>query len=177
MSTIKWAVDPAHSEIHFRVKHLMISNVSGRFKHFTVTAETDGEDFSKVTDIAFTAEVHSIDTGNEQRDTHLKSADFFNGETHSKIHFHSEKYVKKEDKEILHGNLTMHGMTKPVAVNVEYGGIVKDSYGQTKAGFTISGKLSRKEFGITYNAATEAGGVAIGDEVKFNGEIQLVKQP
>jgi polyisoprenoid-binding protein YceI len=176
MSTIKWELDPAHSEIHFKVKHLMIANVTGHFKHFTVSAETEGEDFSKATNIVFTAEVHSIDTGNEQRDTHLKSADFFNGDTHSKIHFHSEKYDKKGDKEILHGNLTIHGMTKPIAVDVEFGGIAKDSYGRTKAGFTISGKLSRKEFGITYNAATEAGGVVIGDEVKFNGEIQLIKQ-
>jgi polyisoprenoid-binding protein YceI len=177
MSTIKWELDPAHSELHFKVKHLMIANVSGHFKHFTVSAETEVEDFSKATNIVFTAEVHSIDTGNEQRDTHLKSADFFNGDTHSKIHFHSEKYDKKGDKEILHGNLTIHGMTKPIAVNVEFGGIVKDSYGRTKAGFAISGKLSRKEFGITYNAATEAGGVVIGDEVKFNGEIQLIRQP
>jgi polyisoprenoid-binding protein YceI len=176
MSLTKWELDPAHSEIHFRVKHLMISNVSGRFKHFTVSAETDGEDFSKATNIVFAAEVQSIDTGNDQRDTHLKSSDFFNGEKHSKIHFHSEKYEKKEDNEILQGNLTIHGMTKPIAVDVEFGGIVKDPYGQTKAGFTISGKLSRKEFGITYNAATEAGGVAIGDEVKFNGEIQLIRQ-
>ena len=116
MSTIKWELDPAHSEIHFKVKHLMIANVTGRFKHFTVSAETEGEDFSKATNIVFTAEVHSIDTGNEQRDAHLKSADFFNGETHSKIHFHSEKYEKKGDKEILQGNLTIHGMTKPIAV-------------------------------------------------------------
>jgi polyisoprenoid-binding protein YceI len=177
MSTIKWELDPAHSEIHFKVKHLMIANVSGHFKHFSVSAETEGEDFSKVTNIVFTADVHSIDTGNEKRDTHLKSADFFNGEVHSKIYFHSEKYDKKGDKEILQGNLTIHGMTKPVAVEVEFGGIAKDAYGRTKAGFTISGKFSRKEFGITYNAATEAGGVAIGDEVKFNGEIQLIKQP
>lgn len=176
MSIIKWELDPAHSEIHFKVKHLMIANVSGHFKHFTVSAETDGEDFSKVTDIVFIADVHSIDTGNEQRDTHLKSADFFNGDIHSKIHFHSEKYEKKGDKEILLGNLTIHGMTKPVVVDVEFGGIVKDAYGRTKAGFTISGKFSRKEFGITYNAVTEAGGVAIGDEVKFNGEIQLIRQ-
>ncbi len=175
MST-KWLIDPAHSEIHFKVKHLMISNVTGKFKQFSVSAETEGDDFSKTSNIVFTADVHSIDTGNEQRDTHLKSSDFFNGETHSKIHFHSESYQKKGDKEILHGNLTMHGMTKPVVVEVEPGGIAKDPYGQTKAGFTISGKFSRKEFGMTYNAATETGGVLIGDEVKFNGEIQLVKQ-
>jgi polyisoprenoid-binding protein YceI len=175
MST-KWLIDPAHSEIHFKVKHLMISNVTGKFKQFTVSAETEGDDFSKTSNIVFSADVHSIDTGNEQRDTHLKSSDFFNGETHSKIHFHSESYVKKGDKELLHGNLTMHGMTKPVTVEVELGGVAKDPYGQTKAGFTISGKFSRKEFGMTYNAATETGGVLIGDEVKFNGEIQLIKQ-
>jgi polyisoprenoid-binding protein YceI len=176
MSTVKWALDPAHSEIDFKVKHLMITNVTGRFKHFTVTAETEGDDFATVNNIIFTAEVHSIDTGNDQRDNHLKSADFFNGEKHSKIHFHSENYEKKGNKELLHGNLTVHGMTKPISFDVEFGGVAKDPYGQTKAGFTINGKFSRKEFGITYNAAIENGGVLIGDEVKFHGEIQLIKQ-
>jgi polyisoprenoid-binding protein YceI len=173
---IKWQLDPAHSEIDFKVKHLMIANVTGRFKHFTVSAESEGEDFSKASNIIFTADVQSIDTGNDQRDNHLKSADFFNGEKHSKIHFQSSNYEKKGNVEVLHGNLTIHGMTKPVQIEVESGGVVKDPYGQTKAGFTISGKISRKEFGITYNAATETGGVMISDEVKFHGEIQLVKQ-
>jgi polyisoprenoid-binding protein YceI len=176
MSTTKWLLDPAHSEIHFKVKHLMISNVTGSFKQFTVSADTEGDDFATVSNIVFAADIHSIDTGNTQRDTHLKSSDFFNGDAHSKIHFHSENYVKKENKELLHGNLTIHGMTKPIIVEVEFGGIAKDPYGQVKAGFTISGKLSRKEFGMTYNAATETGGVLIGDEVKFNGEIQLIRQ-
>jgi polyisoprenoid-binding protein YceI len=176
MNTTKWLVDPVHSEIHFKVKHLMISNVTGHFKHFTVSAETEGDDFSKVHEIIFEADVQSIDTGNSQRDTHLKSSDFFNHEKHGKIHFHSERYEKKGDKEILHGNLTIRGMTKPVAIDVEFGGIARDSYGNTRAGFAISGKLSRAAFGLTYNAATETGGVLIGDEVKFNGEIQLIRQ-
>jgi polyisoprenoid-binding protein YceI len=176
MNITKWLVDTMHSEIHFKVKHLMISNVTGQFKQLSVSAEMAGEDFSKTTNINFTADVHSIDTGNNQRDTHLKSADFFNGETHTKIHFHSDKYERKGNKELLHGNLTIHGMTKPITVDVEFGGIVRDPYGQVKAGFTISGKLSRKEFGITYNATTETGGLLIGDEVKFSGEIQLIKQ-
>ncbi|HET7002375.1 MAG TPA: YceI family protein [Puia sp.] len=176
MNTTKWIVDPSHSEIHFKVKHLMISNVTGHFNQFSVSAETVGEDFSKVTNIVFAADVHSIDTGNSQRDNHLKSADFFNGETHSKIHFHSDKYEKKGNKELLHGNLTIHGMTKPITVDVKFGGIAGDLYGQIKVGFTIGGKFSRKEFGITYNATTEAGGVVIGDEVVFGGEIQLIKR-
>jgi len=175
MNTTKWLLDPAHSEIHFKVRHLMISNVTGHFKHFMVTAETEGDDFSTVHDVEFSADVQSIDTGNSQRDDHLKSSDFFNSEKHGKIHFHSENYERKNGMEVLHGNLTIHGMTKPVSIVVEFGGIVKDPYGQTKAGFTINGRLSRKEFGLTYNAVTETGGVVIGNEVKFNGEIQFVK--
>jgi polyisoprenoid-binding protein YceI len=176
MSKTTWLLDAAHSEIHFKVKHLMIAHVTGHFKQFKVSAETEGDDFSTVHNIVFEADIHSIDTGNIQRDTHLKSSDFFNHEKHGKMHFQSERYEKKGDKEILHGNLTIHGMTKPVLVEVEFGGIAKDSYGQTKAGFAISGKLSRASFGLTYNAATETGGVLIGDEVKFNGEIQLIRQ-
>lgn len=172
----KWKLDPTHSEIQFKVKHLMITTVTGYFKKFDLEVETEGDDFSKSSNILFTADVNSIDTNNEQRDTHLKSADFFNSAEHSQIIFKGNKYETSGDRAKLHGDLIIHGITKPVTVDVEFGGIVVDPYGQTKAGFTVSGKISRKEFGLTWSAVTEAGNVVVGDEIKVLGEIQLVKQ-
>ncbi|AMM51823.1 hypothetical protein TH61_12430 [Rufibacter sp. DG15C] len=174
---IKWTVDPMHSEVQFKVKHLMITTVTGYFQTFNVEVETENDDFSTASKILFTADVNSINTNNEQRDTHLKSADFFDADTHGKIKFVGNRYEKRgEDEAQLHGDLTIRGITKPVTVNVEFGGIVVDPYGQTKAGFTINGKISRKEFGLTWNAVTEAGSVVVADEIKLLAEIQLVKQ-
>jgi len=175
MSLIKWSIDPTHSEIAFKVKHLMISTVTGQFKKFSLVGETETDDFNTARKIEFTADIDSIDTNNEQRDAHLKSADFFNGERHPQITFSGTKYEDKEDGK-LYGDLTIAGVTRPVTLNVEFGGIATDPYGQTKAGFTVAGKISRKEFGITYGAVTETGGVLLGDEIKINAEIQLVKQ-
>jgi len=125
----------------------------------------------------FTADVNSINTNNEQRDTHLRSAEFFHAEEHGELRFEAANYEKTGDDEYkLHGNLTIRGITKPTTVNVEFGGIVVDPYGQTKAGFTVTGKISRKEFGLTWNAVTEAGSVVVSDEIKLQAEIQLVKQ-
>ena len=173
---IKWKIDPAHSEIQFKVKHLMITTVTGYFKKFDLEVETETEDFRTAKRIAFTAEIDSIDTNNAQRDTHLKSSDFFHAEEHSQLRFVGTKYETKGDEAKLHGELTIKGVTKPVSVNVAFGGIVTDPYGQTKAGFTINGKISRKEFGLTWNAVTEAGSVVVSDEIKIHAEVQLVKE-
>jgi polyisoprenoid-binding protein YceI len=176
MSQVKWTLDPMHSEITFKVKHLMISTVSGQFKTFNVTAETAGSDFSQPGQIDVSIDVSSIDTNNEQRDGHLKSDDFFSAANHNHITFKSTKLDVQGDEGKLHGELTIKGITKPVALNVEAGGVVVDPYGQTKAGFTVTGKISRKEFGLTWSAVTEAGNVVVGDDIKLNAEIQLVKQ-
>lgn len=176
MSLTKWSLDPMHSEITFKVKHLMISTVTGHFKKFSLIGETKSDDFHSATKIEFSTEIDSIDTNNEQRDAHLKSADFFNAEQHPHITFTGSKYQGEGEDGKLSGDLTIAGITKPVVLNVEFGGIIVDPYGQTKAGFTVNGKISRKEFGITYGSTLETGGVLLGDEIKINAEIQLVKQ-
>lgn len=176
MSLTKWSLDPTHSEITFKVKHLMISTVTGQFKKFTLVGETSTDDFNTAEKIEFTADIDSIDTNNEQRDAHLKSADFFNAAEHPQIIFSGTQYKGEGEDGKLTGNLTIAGITKPVVLNAEYGGIVVDPYGQTKVGFTVTGKISRKEFGITYGSTLETGGVLLGDEIKINAEIQLVKQ-
>lgn len=174
--TNKWILDPAHSELFFKVKHLMITTVTGYFKKFTVEAFTEGDDFTTVSGIVFTADVDSIDSNNKQRDEHLKSADFLNAQEYKQVHFEGTKYEVAEDDFRLSGKLILRGTAKEVLVNVEFGGIVVDGYGQTKAGFTVSGKINRKDFGLTWGAVTEAGNVVVGDEVKFHGEIQMIKQ-
>ena len=173
---IKWKVDPAHSEIQFKVRHLMITTVTGYFRKFDLEVVTETDDFNTASKIEFTADINSIDTNNQQRDTHLKSADFFNAEKHGQIKFIGKKYESNGDNATLTGDLTIKDTTKPVRLNVEYTGTVVDPYGQTKAGFTVDGKLSRKEFGLTWNAVTEAGQVVVSDEIRVHAEIQLVKQ-
>lgn len=173
---IQWKLDPTHSEVQFKVKHLMITTVTGYFKTFDLEVETENDDFSTATRIEFTADINSIDTNNQQRDTHLKSADFFDVENHPQIRFVGQQYKSDGEEGTLQGDLTIRGNTKPVTVKVEYGGTVVDPYGQTKAGFTISGKISRKEFGLVWNAVTEAGQVVVSDDIKLHAEIQLVKQ-
>jgi polyisoprenoid-binding protein YceI len=171
-----WKVDPAHSEIQFKVKHLMITTVTGYFRTFDLEVDTETDDFSTTKRIAFSADINSIDTNNEQRDTHLKSADFFDAEQHGRLTFTGDRYAADGNDAMLMGNLTIRGITKPVTVNVEFGGMVVDPYGQTKAGFTISTRISRKDFGLTWSAVTEAGSVVVSDDIKVLGEIQLVKQ-
>jgi polyisoprenoid-binding protein YceI len=173
---IKWKVDPVHSEIQFKVKHLMITTVTGYFKKFDLEVETETDDFKTAKKIEFTADVDSIDTNSEQRDTHLKSDDFFNAEQYKQIKFIGKNYEVHGDKAKLTGDLTIRDITKPITVDVEYHGIVVDPYGQTKAGFTAEGKISRKEFNLRWNAVTEAGSVVVSDEVRFHCEIQLIKQ-
>jgi polyisoprenoid-binding protein YceI len=176
MATTKWALDPTHSEIGFKVKHLMFTNVSGNFKTFTVTAETDGDNFGNAK-VEFSADTDSISTNNEQRDQHLKSADFFDAASFPKVSFSATKLADAGDGNFeLTGNLHLHGVVQPVKLAVEFGGIVKDPWGNIKAGFSINGKINRKDFGLNWNAALETGGVMVSEEVKINGEIQLVKQ-
>jgi polyisoprenoid-binding protein YceI len=172
----QWKIDPAHSEIQFKVKHLMITTVTGYFRKFGLVVETDSEnDFTTATKIEFTADINSIDTNNEQRDTHLKSSDFFDASRFGEIRFFGKNYEGDEDEAKLSGDLTIRGVTKPVSVMVEFGGIVVDPYGQTKAGFTVSGKINRKDFGLTWNAVTEAGQIVVSDEIRILAEIQLIK--
>lgn len=173
---ITWKLDPTHSEVQFKVKHLMITTVTGYFKSFDLEVVTDSDDFNTASQIEFTADINTIDTNNQQRDTHLKSADFFDAENFPQIRFVGKQYKSDGDEGTLQGDLTIRGNTKPLTVNVEYGGTVVDPYGQTKAGFTVSGKISRKEFGLVWNAVTEAGQVVVSDEIKIHAEIQLVKQ-
>lgn len=176
MAMTKWVIDPVHSEIAFKVKHLMITTVTGYFRKFNLEVDTENETFDKVERIEFTADIDSIDTKNEQRDTHLKSADFFNSEEHSQMKFIGSKYESNGNEAKVNGDLTIRGTTRPFMLKLEHGGIVVDPYGQTKAGFSIDGKISRKEFGLTWNAVTEAGSVVVSDDIKIHAEIQLIKQ-
>ena len=176
MSTTKWVLDPTHSEVGFKVKHLMFTNVSGNFTKFEATATSDDDNFDNAT-FEFTADVDSINTNNADRDGHLKSADFFDAEKFPKLTFKSTSITKAEEGEyVVTGDLTLHGETKPVTLAVEYGGIQKDPWGNVKSGFSIVGKVNRKDFGLTWNAALETGGVMLGEEVKLALELQFVKQ-
>jgi polyisoprenoid-binding protein YceI len=171
----KWTIDPMHSEVNFKIRHLVISNVSGSFGKFSAEAETDGDNFETAS-VHFTADVNSISTGVEQRDGHLKSADFFDTATYPVIDFVSTSFKKVGDDNFkLNGNLTMRGVTKPIELDVEFGGIGKDGYGNIKAGFEVTGKISRKDFGLTWNMATEAGGLTLGDDVKISANVQFAK--
>ena len=174
--SITWKIDPVHSEIQFKVKHLMITTVTGYFRKFDCEVISESEDFNSTTSIKFTADIDSIETNNEQRDTHLKSEDFFNAERFGQVVFTGTKYDAINSAATLYGNLTIRGITKPVKLDVELGGIVTDPYGQKKAGFTVNGRISRKEFELKWNAVTEAGSIVVSDEVKLHAEVQLVKQ-
>ena len=165
-----------HSEIGFKVKHLMITSVKGRFNRFEANATTEDDDFSNA-QISFSADVASITTGVADRDAHLQAGDFFDAAAYPQISFVSTGMQKKgADEFTLTGDLTIRDVTKPVTLDVEFGGIVKDPYGQTKAGFTLEGKINRSDFGLTLSPLTEAGGVVVGDEIKLLCDIQLVKQ-
>jgi len=176
MKTTKWLLDPAHSELTFKIKHLMISNVSGAFKDFSAKLETEETDFSKA-NIHLTAEMNSISTNNEQRDTHLRSSDFFEVEKFPQMKFTSTRIEQTDDESFnLYGNLTLKGVTKPVKLNMELNGIVKDPEGQEKAGFFVSGKIKRSDWGINLNVALETGGLMLGEDVKIQSEVQFIRQ-
>ncbi|HTQ64760.1 MAG TPA: YceI family protein [Puia sp.] len=177
MAKNKWILDPAHSEVQFKVRHLMITNVSGAFNSFNVEAETEGEDFMTAK-VSFTADIDSITTGNAQRDQHLKSPDFFDAANHPQLKFVATKYenVDNDGSYELYGNLTIRGITKPVKLDVEFGGVIKDPWGNARAGFSINGKIYRKEFGLHWDQVTETGGVIVSDEVRIHSAIELIKQ-
>lgn len=172
----KWAIDPTHSEVHFKVKHLVISTVTGSFKTFSGDAAFDNDNLENAK-INFTIDPASIDTNQEQRDGHLKSADFFDVANHPAITFKSTslKHIKGDNYKLT-GDLTVRGVTKPVEIDAEYGGIAKDGYGNTKMGFEVTGVIHRKDFGLTWNSVTEAGGVVVGEDIKLSANIQLVQQ-
>lgn len=175
MATTTWVIDPTHSEIQFKVKHLVISTVTGSFKSFEGQLTTENEDFNDAS-VTFSTETSSIDTNQAQRDEHLKSADFFESEKYPKISFAGKLVKKGGDDYSLKGDLTVKDITKPFEFAVEHGGNMTDMYGNNKSGFEITGKLNRKEFGLTWGAVTEAGGVVVGDDIKLIANIQVVKQ-
>jgi polyisoprenoid-binding protein YceI len=172
----KWVLDPMHSEVQFKVKHLVISTVSGFFKSFEGELDTENDDFTDAK-ISFSLDINSIDTNQSQRDEHLKSAEFFDAEKYPKISFKSTSFTKTGDDEYkLVGDLTVKDITKPVTLDVEFGGSADDFYGNTKAGFEITGKINRKDFGLTWSGVTEAGSVVVGEDIKLLFNVQFAKQ-
>lgn len=172
----KWGIDPVHSEIGFKVKHLMITNVKGEFRKFTAEVITEGDTFN-ATSIKAVLDATSIYTNEENRDTHLRSADFFDVENHKEIIFEgtSLKQVRDEKWELI-GNLIIKGISREIKLDVEFGGMNKDPYGNEKAGFSLEGKINRKDWGLNWNAMLETGGVLVSDEVRISAEVQFVKQ-
>jgi polyisoprenoid-binding protein YceI len=176
MAATKWILDPTHSEIQFKVRHLMITHVTGSFGKFSADVESNDENFENAK-ISFSAELDSITTNNEQRDGHLKSADFFESSKYPTLTFLSTKFERATGEEYnLFGDLSFHGVTKNIKLLVEHGGVIKDPWGHTRTGFTVEGKINRKDFGLTWNAATEAGGVVVGEEVKLHASVEFIKQ-
>lgn len=170
-----WVIDPTHSEVQFKVKHLVISTVTGNFRSFDGKAVSVNDDFTD-SEIEFTIDVNSIDTNQEQRDAHLRSADFFDAEKYPKISFKSTSFKKEGSDYKLVGDLTIKDVTKQVKLDVEFGGTAGDFYGNTKAGFELTGKISRREFGLVWSGITEAGTVVVGDDIKLVLSVQFVKQ-
>lgn len=170
-----WNLDTAHSEIEFKVRHMMISTVKGQFGTFDVKFDSESEDLSNAS-VEVSIDAASINTKNEQRDEHLKSGDFFNVEQFPTITFRSTGISKKSDDEFSFvGDLTIKDVTKSVTLDVELGGVAKDPWGNAKVGYTVNGKINRNDFGLNWNAALETGGVMVSDEVKFSADIQFVK--
>ncbi len=176
MATTKWILDPSHSEVEFKVKHMMISNVSGKFTKFDASVETEGEDFMTAK-VSFSAEVSSITTGADQRDEHLKGADFFEAAKYPQMTFVATKYenVDNDGSYEVYGELTIHGVTKTVKLDAEFGGVIKDPWGNTRAGITVSGKINRKDFGLSWHGVTEAGSLIVSDEVRIHIGLEFVK--
>ena len=176
MATI-WKLDPTHSEVSFKVKHLVITTVTGYFRSFEGTVETAEETDFSAAKVSFSTDVASIDTNQADRDAHLKAPDFFDAENHPKINFTSTSLeIQTDDEFVLNGDLTIRGVTLPVKFDVEFGGTVTDAFGNFKAGFEVTSKISRKAFGLTWSGVTEAGAVVVSDEVKLQANLQFVKQ-
>lgn len=176
LTKTKWAIDPAHSEVTFKVKHLVISTVTGQFNSFNGSIESDSDKFERAS-VSLEADISSIDTGNDDRDAHLKSEDFFKADEFQKLAFESTSFKSAGNNEYeVTGDLTIRGTTKTVTLHAVHGGTVKDPYGNTKAGFEVTGSVNRKEFGLEWNVVTEAGNVVVGDKVTLQLDIQLVKE-
>lgn len=174
---IKWGMDKAHTEIAFKVKHLMITSVKGVFKEYEASIYTSGEDFM-TSEIDFWMNPASVDTGDPKRDAHLKSPDFFDVEHFKQISFTGNTYEKVDNdgSYTLYGDLTIKGIKKQIKLDVEFGGVIKDPWGNEKAGFTINGKINRKDWELNWNVALDAGGVLVGDDVSISCEVELVRQ-
>lgn len=176
LTKTKWVIDPLHSQIGFKVKHLMVSTVRGAFKEYDLSIYTTEEDFLSA-EIDFWINPASIDTGQEKRDAHLRSADFFDVENFKEINFTGNTFEKVgEDNYALYGELTMKGVKKQIKLDVEFGGVIKDPWGNHKAVFTINGKINRKDWGLNWNAALETGGVLVSEDVWISCEVQLTRQ-
>src|SRR4030095_989516 len=178
ISKTRWSIDSTNSQIGFKVKHLMFTNVRGSFKQFDGSIYTTGDDF-KTGEIDFWIDPTSINTGNKQRDAHLKSADFFDAEKFKEINFTANTFldVNKEGSFELYGELTMKGIKKQIKLNVESGGFIKDPWGMERVLFNVSGKINRKDWGLNWNQTLETGGVLVSEEVWISCEVQLIKQP
>lgn len=175
MENTKWEIDPVHSAVHFKIKHLEIVTLTGTFNEIAGTVEAK-ENFENA-EFSFTANVDSIDTNDEKRDAHLKSIDFFDAEKFSKITFISTKFKRTGDAIFeLIGKLTIKGVTKPTILKIKYGGTSTDPWGNIKAGLQLKGKINRKDFGLIWNATIEAGGFLVGEEVKITANIELLKK-
>lgn len=175
-TTTKWVLDPTHSEILFKVKHLMITNVKGEFRKKQGEVIAKGNDFSQAA-VNLVIDAASIDTNEDGRDGHLRSGDFFDVENHKQITFEGTSFKKLDEENYqLKGMLTIKGVSKEVTLDVEFGGINKDPWGNEKAGFSVNGKINRKDWGLNWNAALETGGVLVSEEVKISAEVQFVKQ-
>lgn len=175
MSKTQWNIDASHSEIGFKVKHMMFTNVSGKFERFQANAAFNEEAFNEA-EVEFTADIDSLSTGQPDRDAHLKSGDFFNAEQHPTLHFKSSAIEPASGNQYkMTGDLTIMAQTHPVTLDVEFAGVAKDPWGNTKAGFAINGKINRKQWGLNWNAALETGGLLVGEEVKLNMDVQLTK--
>lgn len=170
----EWTVDKSHSSVGFTVTHLVISEVEGQFTDFDAKVVSTSDDFAGST-VEFTAKAASIDTDNEQRDTHLKSDDFFNAEKFPEVKFDG-KIVKNGAKYQLVGKFTMRDVTKDVTFDVKYNGTIKDPWGNIKSGFKVTGAVNRKEYGLKWGALTEAGGAVVSDEVEITANVELQKK-
>jgi polyisoprenoid-binding protein YceI len=175
LAKTKWAIDPTHTEVQFKVKHLVISTVTGTFNSFSGSVEAESDDFANAK-VEFSIDATSIDTNNADRDGHLKGEDFFNVAKYPTLTF-KEGVLKKisSDAYKLTGKLTIRDVTQTVDLDVEHGGTVKDPWGNTKAGFELNGKINRKDFGLTWNALTEAGGMVVGEDIKLHINVELAK--
>jgi polyisoprenoid-binding protein YceI len=170
----KWSIDQTHSDISFKIRHLMIAHVKGSFKKFDVNIMTSGKDFTTAV-VDLWIDVSSLDTGDEKRDAHLKSYDFLDVEHHKQITFVSSTMGKMdlEDDSELWGELTIRGITKNVKLDVHFGGIMQDLWGNEKVGFTVTGKINRNDWEIIWNSTLEVGGLLVGEEISITCEIEL----